>query len=141
MIDERNVANFLQAAGQEPGDSTARLYLGLILEEVAELAEAEGYLAISRQIQGYAGDIKRGLVPERQTNPVSAFDGGLDTLWVTIGYMLCRKFPIESGWQEVSRSNASKMVDGKLIKNEIGKVIKPETYSPPDLVPLLLAIA
>lgn len=134
MINENDVSDFMSAADQKRNDATARLYLGLMLEEVAETAEAEGYLNIARQIQGYAGDIKRGLIPQAEPKLIDGFDGGLDTVWVTNGYMLARNFPIADGWAEVARSNASKIVDGRVLKNKSGKVIKPETYSPPDLV-------
>lgn len=137
VINEQDVARFMFAADQKRDDATARLYLGLGLEEIAETLEAEGYLAIARQVQGYAGDIKRGLMPEREPNLLEGFDGGLDTVWVTFGYMLARNFPVSAGWAEVARSNASKLVDGRVIKNESGKVMKPESYSPPDLMRVL----
>lgn len=137
MVNEHDVAHFMAAADQQRNDMTARLYLGLMLEEVAETLEAEGYLNIARQIQGYATDIKSGLIPQQEPNLLAGFDGGLDTVWVTFGYMLARNFPIAEGWAEVARSNASKTVNGRLIKNENGKVMKPDTYSPPDLVSVL----
>lgn len=137
MINEHDVANFMAAAYQKRDDATARLYLGLMLEEVAETAEAEGYLSIARQIQGYATDIKSGLVPQQEPNLLAGFDGGIDTVWVTCGYMLARNFPIAEGWAAVARSNASKTVDGVLVKDENGKVIKGPNYTPPDLVSVL----
>jgi hypothetical protein len=137
MINETDVADFLTAADQPRDDKTARLYLGLMLEEVAETMEAEGYLSIAREIQGFAGDIKGGLVPQREPNLIEGFDGALDTIWVTCGYMLARNYPVAEGWAEVARSNRSKLVDGRVIKSETGKVMKPAIYSPPDLVRVL----
>ncbi len=137
MINEQDVARFMFAADQKRDDTTARLYLGLALEEIAETLEAEGYLTIARQVQGYASDIKRGLVTEREPDLVAGFDGGIDTIWVTCGYLHARNFPVAAGWSEVARSNASKLVNGRVIKNEQGKVMKPDTYSPPDLMRVL----
>lgn len=37
-------------------------------------------------------------------------------------------------FEEVDRSNWSKFVDGKPVFNEQGKIAKPESYSPPNLV-------
>ena len=36
-------------------------------------------------------------------------------------------------FREVNRSNMSKVVNGKVLKNEHGKVIKPEGYTPPNV--------
>jgi predicted HAD superfamily Cof-like phosphohydrolase len=137
MIDPSHVYQLMVAADQKRNETTARLYLGLMLEELAETLEAEGYVTIARHIHDYACDIKRGLVPEKEPDVVECFDGGIDLEWVTIGYMLARKFPIHQGWQEVARSNLSKIVDGVVMKNEYGKVIKPPSYIAPDMVRVL----
>ena len=36
-------------------------------------------------------------------------------------------------WYEISASNMSKTVEGKVIKREDGKILKPETYFPPNI--------
>jgi predicted HAD superfamily Cof-like phosphohydrolase len=36
-------------------------------------------------------------------------------------------------WTEVKSSNMSKFVDGKFIKNDVGKIMKPETYFKPNI--------
>lgn len=47
------------------------------------------------------------------------------------------QYGLQSVWddimKEVHRSNLTKIVDGKVIKNDDGKVIKPEGYEPPNL--------
>jgi len=46
--------------------------------------------------------------------------------------------PIQEIWDEVARSNNSKISEsGKVIKNEYGKIQKPPTYSPPDIESIL----
>jgi predicted HAD superfamily Cof-like phosphohydrolase len=45
--------------------------------------------------------------------------------------------PIQKVWDEVARSNFSKMKDGVLVKREDGKVLKPDTYSPPNIKQIL----
>lgn len=88
-------------------------------------------------------------------DPVEEFDADLDILVVHIGRMLSR-WPVKlivDGWHEVMRSNMSKAVpcvccvDGipisfctdcqgvgyRVIRREDGKILKPDTYSPPDL--------
>jgi predicted HAD superfamily Cof-like phosphohydrolase len=46
---------------------------------------------------------------------------------------------LAGGYNEVYRSNMSKVdpVTGKCIKREDGKILKPDTYSPPNLIPFL----
>jgi predicted HAD superfamily Cof-like phosphohydrolase len=45
--------------------------------------------------------------------------------------------PQQAVWDEVARSNMSKLVDGKLIKREDGKVLKPDTFVTPDIKSIL----
>lgn len=46
--------------------------------------------------------------------------------------------PMQEVWDEVSRSNMSKISDnGKVIKNEFGKIQKPETFSPANIRAIL----
>lgn len=46
--------------------------------------------------------------------------------------------PIQEVWDEVARSNNSKISEnGKVIKNEFGKIQKPDTFSPADIESVL----
>jgi predicted HAD superfamily Cof-like phosphohydrolase len=54
---------------------------------------------------------------------------------VGVGYMM--DFDMLGALCEVIRSNNSKMVDGKFIFDDNGKIMKPDTYSEPDLIPYL----
>ena len=88
------------------------LRLHLIVEETSELAEA-----LAR------GDL------------VECLDALTDLRYVCDGTTLCLGLEnvFEVGFDEVHRSNMSKLVDGRPVKNEAGRVIKGEGYSPPDL--------
>ena len=88
------------------------LRLHLIVEETSELAEA-----LAR------GDL------------VECLDALTDLRYVCDGTTLCLGLEnvFEAGFDEVHRSNMSKLVDGRPVKNEAGRVIKGEGYSPPDL--------
>jgi len=45
---------------------------------------------------------------------------------------------LQDCWDEVKRSNMSKISEnGKVLKNEFGKVVKPETFSPADIKSIL----
>jgi predicted HAD superfamily Cof-like phosphohydrolase len=72
-------------------------------------------------------------------NNVEAFDALLDLMVVTIGAIQSAGFDGEGGWQEVMRSNLSKIdqTTGKVRKREDGKILKPENWTPPNLKPFL----
>lgn len=64
------------------------------------------------------------------SSEVLAMRGGLATLWAAF------RVPEEVRWelfQEVHRSNMTKLVDGKPVLNAAGRVHKPPTYEPCDL--------
>jgi predicted HAD superfamily Cof-like phosphohydrolase len=46
-------------------------------------------------------------------------------------------WPLDEALDRVFESNMSKLVDGKPVKNEFGKVIKPPHYHPPYLTDLI----
>lgn len=70
---------------------------------------------------------------------VEILDALLDTLVVTIGAIHSLGADEEGAWAEVVRSNMSKVdaATGKVLKREDGKILKPDTYSPPDLAKFL----
>lgn len=117
-------ARFMRACGQTVGDhnlTQCMMYESLLEEELDERVDA-----------AVIGD------------DVEEFDADLDILVVHIGRMLSRWHPnmIQAGWREVMRSNMSKCVpDGAggmtVIKREDGKILKPESYSPPDLAAIM----
>lgn len=116
-MDTRNdVKEFMQAAGQTRYDADqARLYMKLVIEEYTELCNAFE-----------ASDI------------VEIADACADLKWVIEGLEHSLQLPQQAIWDEVSRSNFSKTVQGKLIKDPLtGKVLKPDTYSPPDIASIL----
>jgi len=91
------------------------LYYNLIEEESKELTEA--YTKGDR---------------------VEMLDALIDIIVVTVGAAHSLGVDAEGAWKEVVRSNMSKvMPDGKVRKREDGKVLKPTTYSPPNLVPFV----
>lgn len=117
-------AQFMRACGQTVGErneSQCEMYELLLTEECSERAEAIEF-----------------------ADEVEEFDADLDILVVHIGRMLSRWHPnmIQAGWHEVMRSNISKCVsdlEGNpvVIKREDGKILKPDSYSPPDLASIM----
>lgn len=117
-------AQFMRACGQTVGEfdhQQREMYEVLLEEELDERADAV-----------VVGDV------------VEEFDADLDILVVHIGRMLSRWHPnmIKAGWHEVMRSNMSKCVsdlEGNpvVIKREDGKILKPDSYIPPDLASIM----
>ena len=68
------------------------------------------------------------------TDLVEIADACADLKWVIEGLEHTIGLPQQQVWNEVARSNMSKISEsGKVLKRKDGKVQKPETYSPPDI--------
>lgn len=110
---------FMQAGGQTVDKFNVaqyEMYLNLIEEEHTELKTALS-----------------------ENNKLGQLDAFLDMIVVIVGAMHSLGCDAEGGWNEVIRSNMSKvdLTTGKLIKRADGKILKPDTYSPPNLKPFL----
>ena len=116
------VEDFMEAMGQEvnaiptfPEEEIQRLRLDLIEEELDELH--------------YAIDNK---------DMVEIADALGDLLFVVYGAGHAFGIDLDECFKEIHASNMSKLgPDGKPIKREDGKVLKPDTFFPPDLKTIL----
>ena len=116
------VEDFMEAMGQEvnavptfPEDEIQRLRLDLIEEELDELH--------------YAIDNK---------DMVEIADALGDLLYVVYGAGHAFGIDLDECFKEIHASNMSKLgPDGKPIKREDCKVLKPDTFFPPDLKTIL----
>ncbi len=61
-----------------------------------------------------------------------------DLLYVVYGAAVTYGIDLEPIFNEIHRSNLSKMWADGLHKREDGKILKPPTYSPPKLLPILV---
>lgn len=126
---QNDVEDFMLIGGQEypcsqgchlyedpkENDDQVQLYMDLITEEYNETLEAYRN-----------GDI------------VELADGLADMVWVIMGMASSLDIDFEDVWEEVKRSNMSKFVDGVAIRNpKTGKIMKPDTFSEPDLARVL----
>jgi predicted HAD superfamily Cof-like phosphohydrolase len=65
---------------------------------------------------------------------VEIADACADLKWVIEGLEHTLNIPQQEVWNEVARSNLQKIgPDGKVLKREDGKVMKPEGWTPPDI--------
>ena len=100
----------LEAAAHDESGLLMRMHL--CMEELGELAEA---------------------MADRDN--VAALDALCDMRYVADGTVLHLGFAntFRQAVAEVHRSNMSKLVDGVPVKNAAGRVLKPESYTHPDL--------
>ena len=122
MTNFEKVKEFMTTFGQEvknksefPNEKIINLRKKLIEEEFNELKEAIN-----------------------ENDIVGVADALTDILVVTYGAGAAFGIDLDKCFEEVHRSNMSKLSDaGKPIYNEFGKVMKGPNYSPPDLKKLI----
>jgi len=120
MTYQKDVAEFMEAGEQQVSSELKRiedqeaLYMNLITEEYKETLQAF-----------------------QQRDIIELADGLADMVWVIMG--LCNSVGIdfEKVWEEVRSSNMSKFQGGRVIKNDQGKILKPESYFKPDIKKVL----
>lgn len=112
MSPYNDVTKFILACDQERTEANRHLYQKLIVEEFWEFMD------------GY-----------KKADKIEELDACMDMIWVILGYCHMRGFDVDGAWAEVARSNLAKIdaTTGKVIKNETGKVMKPEGWTPPSL--------
>ena len=72
------------------------------------------------------------LVGEDRDDIVEIADALADIIYIACGTAVSYGIPLDRVFAEVHRSNMAKLVDGKPIRREDGKVLKPEGWTPPD---------
>lgn len=115
-----DVKHFMELCGQithskklvldDTNAAQMELYRELIAEEFRELEEAM-----------------------RDKNIEEIADACGDIIWVVLGLMNTCGIPLLPVWEQIYLSNMSKTQDGKIVKREDGKILKPDTYFPPDI--------
>ena len=98
-----------------PEDSSERfLRMNLLEEEFNEYIDAEQKLDI-----------------------VGIADALADVIYIACGTAVSYGIPLDKVFEEVHRSNMAKLVDGKPIYREDGKVLKPAGWQPPNIEKIL----
>lgn len=116
-----NVKDFHQAFGQRigeipelPDDSERKLRVKLLREEVTEYMDGESFNDLTEIADALA-----------------------DIIYIACGTAVSYGIPLDKVFAEVHRSNMSKLVDGKPLYREDGKVMKPEGWTPPAIKNIL----
>jgi len=116
-----DVRDFHEAFGQRigdvpgfPDDDERKLRIKLLREEFREYLDGESF-----------NDI------------IEVADALADIIYIACGTAVSYGIPLDDVFAEVHRSNMAKLVDGKVIRREDGKVQKPEGWTPPDIKSIL----
>lgn len=97
-----------------PNKDERNLRLSLLLEEVKEYVESE-----------------------EENDFVNLAKEMSDIIYIVCGTAVSYGIPLDKVFDEVHKSNLSKLVDGKAIRREDGKVLKGPNYVPPDIKKVL----
>lgn len=146
------VAKFMTTVGQWDGESklsfpkpkdekelaTYKLRLKLSIEETFELFEAmlttDAYEPFDKLLLEINKYIEQITLDHLDIDPVAIFDSLVDQDYVNIGFANILGLDMEAGFEEVQRSNMTKLdKDGNPIFREDGKLLKSELYVEPDL--------
>ena len=124
-------------ARPEPSGRDLTIAFAVMLEECVEAMDA---MHLSRS-GSYARDglhkwcelLKRGedtaLIRDRK----GLCDGLADVIVTAVGVGHCAKMNVPLALERVDESNWTKCVNGEFVRNEQGKITKPEQYRSPDL--------
>jgi predicted HAD superfamily Cof-like phosphohydrolase len=125
QLNIQAVRTFMAAANQpERNFESAKLYAEVITpEEYRERTDVWQLIKAN---------------PLEKRHHIEHLDGIIDSIWCLIAEGLAMGYDVEGAFNEVARSNLSKiMSNGKIEKAPTGKVMKPDTYSPPQLEPFI----
>lgn len=120
-----------------------KLRLKLILEELSEFYEAcldqKTYVLFKIHfslLQQMTDLLDESLI---DFDIVGASDSIVDLIYVTLGSAVAFGIPHDELFTAVHENNMTKVdpTTGKCIRNEAGKIMKPEGYQPVDLTPIL----
>lgn len=146
-----DIRNWFKAAKPEPTKKDVCTQVGCHYEEVAEMMESmQGHDHRASQMMSSIADtykmrhlsvdgiVESVLIDSMQPKDhIELLDALCDQIVTATGVAYMMGFDIEGALKEVVRSNNSKMVDGKFIFDDNGKIMKPDSYSKPDLTPFI----
>ena len=138
-----DIAEWFKKAKPEPTDKDRLTQIGCHYEEVSEMMVAchgDEHLAsktVDNCARGYKNFLEEIAFSAQPHDHIELLDALCDQIVTATGVAYMMGFDIEGALKEVIRSNNSKMVKGKFEFDENGKIMKPESYSKPDLTPFI----
>jgi predicted HAD superfamily Cof-like phosphohydrolase len=145
MTNFQRTAAWLKACGKTPGEANLSVQVGCHIEEFIEFlhtVEIKGktlpldlIAAAVHVLDDFAADLKKGDAQIRisEEERAEALDALCDLEVTLNGVAYIAGFDKDSADQAVLASNDAKLVDGKPVIKEGGKIGKPEGWVAPDL--------
>jgi predicted HAD superfamily Cof-like phosphohydrolase len=144
LTNYHRTANWLKACGKEPNQEGLSVQIGCHLEEICEFlgalrSDSEGYGKLIERtrvdLEWFASKLKKReqfvYIPTHLRT--DALDALCDTEVTGNGVAYMAGFDKPEADQAVLASNDAKLVDGKPVILEGGKIGKPEGWKPPNL--------
>lgn len=131
-----------ERARSNPDLKAFNVQLGCHFEEIAEMLDAlsvtpAGYSLVESaliSIIKLASGLKEGGITVEIGDRKELLDAIADQIVTGVGVAHCAGLNISEGLRRVNISNWSKFdTDGRPVRNEQGKIMKGERYTPPDL--------
>ena len=72
-------------------------------------------------------------IAENENDLIEIADALADIIYIACGTAVSYGIPLDKVFEEVHRSNMAKLVDGKVLRREDGKIQKPASWTPPDI--------
>lgn len=116
-----------------PQGALADLYINLMVEECQETVEAWNSAVLGAE--NSADDASMDDLMERTAKVV---DGAVDTIFVALGLLNALGVDAEAAWQEVVRSNESKLGPSPTFRED-GKLLKDASFVEPDFLAVVRA--
>ena len=150
------VGIFMNIAGQPIGRFNAEQaakQIGFMCEELAETLEcvkggcidkgssyelSEAVLSLKRVAKLMKDGMHTGSVS--RCDRLELLDGVLDTAWVAVGAAHAMSHNVRGAFEEIARANFDKFPNGKVTRDEGGKVVKPRDWRGPDLTPFVTQV-
>ena len=138
-----DIRNWFKAAKPKPTDDDVMAQIACHFEEVDEMIDSTNIHPFTNHLYEVRRNCKQvrdlGLSSDciSKGDNLELLDALCDQIVTATGVAYMMGFDIEGALKEVIRSNNSKMVDGKFIFDNNGKIQKPDSYSEPDLIPFI----
>jgi predicted HAD superfamily Cof-like phosphohydrolase len=144
MTNFDRTAAWLKACGKEPNQENLSVQIGCFIEETCELiaclrTDSEGYAKLMERtrldLEWFASKLKRGeqFVHIPTHLRTDALDALCDTEVTANGVAYLAGFAKKGADEAVLASNDAKLVDGKPVILEGGKIGKPPGWKAPEL--------
>ena len=139
-------SEWFKACIPAPTPDTLRVQMGCHFEEVQEALEAfrvhephsgKTFWPSTLDVSKLSRSLKTGKIEIGIIDKIALMDAMADQIVTAMGVLHMISTDPDGVLAEVERSNASKLVDGKPVFNEHGKIKKGPNYTPPDLARFL----